>query len=98
MSEIFSDARHFSNAPILLVGTKIDLRNNEEIRERLAKRKESFVTEEEAKRLQTEQNLDGYCEVSALTQENLGALFELAVDVALMPKKKKKESGKCSIL
>jgi Ras-related C3 botulinum toxin substrate 1 len=95
------ELRHYAaDVPIVLVGTKSDLRNNEEILQRLAGRKEQTVTREEAMEVVESQKLDAFMEVSALTQQGLAELFTTAIDVALAPRKKKinGKSSKCEIL
>jgi GTPase SAR1 family protein len=52
--------RHFSDAPIVLAGTKLDLRNNEAILNRLEQRKERPITSEEGHELVTTLKLDAF--------------------------------------
>lgn len=98
------EIRHYMpHAPIVLVGTKIDLRNNKQLLDRLRDRKETPVMFEEGKDMMERNRLDAYCEVSALTQEGLPELFQTCIKSALHPKKKnggggKKKNASCALL
>lgn len=100
-----SELRHYApGTPILLVGTKSDLRTNEAVLDRLRGRRETPVSVEEAQALVAEHHFEGYCEVSALTQSGLHAMFETAIRAALSPKvvkssgNKKRRDASCNIL
>ena len=94
------ELRHYApGVPIMLVGTKIDLRGDEQVLERLRGRKERPIATEEAQAVCEQLGLDLFCEVSALTQQGLHAMFGHAIDLALAPKKKHaSDKHKCSIL
>ncbi|XP_066300237.1 rho-related protein rac1B-like [Branchiostoma lanceolatum] len=70
--------RHAPEVPILLVGTKSDLRDDEE-----TQNKEPMITQEEA--METAKKIDAvkYVECSALTQANLKDVFDSAIRVVL---------------
>lgn len=100
-----AELRHYApGTPILLVGTKTDLRTDKNVLERLAGRRETPISVEEAQALAAEHHFEGYCEVSALTQSGLHAMFETAIRAALTPKvikssgNKKRRDAACSIL
>lgn len=59
---------HCSNTPFLLVGTQIDLRTDQTIREKLAKSKQKIVTVEQGEKLAKDLKAVKYVECSALTQ------------------------------
>eukprot|EP01097_Dermamoeba_algensis_P008631 TRINITY_DN581_c0_g2_i1.p1 TRINITY_DN581_c0_g2~~TRINITY_DN581_c0_g2_i1.p1 ORF type:complete len:118 (-),score=32.06 TRINITY_DN581_c0_g2_i1:163-516(-) len=68
---------HCAEAKILLVGTKIDLRDNKETREKL--NGALIPTPDQAQKLAETLKMRGYFECSALTQEGLKRVFEEAI-------------------
>ncbi len=60
--------RYCPKTPYILVGTKIDLRNNSHEVERLAKKKEAPITREEGERAAKQLKAFMYVECSSLTQ------------------------------
>ena len=80
---------HCPNVPILLVGTKIDLRNDAETKEKLAtnKQKPLSLSFEMGKKLAKELKCVKYCECSALTQVGLKNVFDEAIRAKMNPKK-----------
>ncbi|CAN6905863.1 unnamed protein product [Brassica oleracea] len=96
------ELRHYApGVPIILVGTKLDLRDD----------KQYFVEHPGAVPISTAQGEElkklvgasAYIESSAKTQQNVKAVFDAAIKVVLQPpknkKKKKRKSQKgCSIL
>lgn len=100
-SQWVPELKHFAgDVSIVLVGTKIDLRNDAEVLERLNRRRELPISTAEGQQLCTELGLDLFHEVSALTQQNLHELFTKAIDLASAPRKKKiaGDKHKCTIL
>jgi len=93
-------SHHCPNTPIILVGTKLDLREDRETCERLREKGMSPVTFEQGMAKAKEINAIKYMECSALTQKGLKAVFDEAIRVVISPpaKNKKKSGGKCSIL
>ena len=83
------EVRHFcNNAPIILVGNKLDLRVN-------AKEKETIIQTSKTKSVASKISANAWIECSAKTQENIKELFTLAAKTALKKRgqeKKKKES------
>ncbi len=67
-------AHYAPSVPVLLVGTKSDLRTDKMMLERLAQRKEVPVTSDEAQAKAAELGCEQYCEVSALSQKGLHAM------------------------
>ena len=82
-------SQHAPNTPIFLVGTKLDLRNDEKTLEILKSRDQSPVTTTQA--LETKERIGAcsYIECSSLTRENLEYLFDEVVRVAAKCKKNK---------
>ncbi|KAJ7907225.1 small GTPase Cdc42 [Mycena leptocephala] len=95
------EVRHYCpDVPFLIVGTKIDLRNDPKMVERMARQKERMVTTEEGKRLAQELGAAKYVECSALTQTGLKIVFEEAIIATLKPidKPKPQRGTKCVIV
>ena len=89
------EIRHYMpHTPIVLVGTKTDLRGNDELEARLAQRKETMISAEEGRALMERQQLEAFCEISALTQKGLPEAMQTAIGCALNPTKKKNYGGK----
>ena len=80
--------------PFLLVGTKIDLRDDAGMIERLANEKQKPLTLEMGEKLARELGAVKYVECSALTQEGIKDIFPEAILAALKPQRK----NKCLIL
>jgi len=83
-------SHHAPGVPLLLIGTKQDLRKE-------AQHAANLVSEEEAKQLCQEIGAIKYLECSALTQYNLKEVFDEAVRAALAGKAKKNKKP-CLIL
>jgi Ras-related C3 botulinum toxin substrate 1 len=95
-----------TNIPIILVGTKLDLRNDEKEIKKLKMKNEIPITYEEGIKLKKELGFYNYFECSAKEQYNLNELFEYCVKIVYKSLKKqikfnnknKKEKKKCLIL
>lgn len=88
---------HAPGVPLVLVGTKSDLRDDQEQISQLQSKGLSMVTLQSSEQMAGEIGAAKYLECSALTQEGLKAVFDEAIRAALQPKKKKKKGG-CQIL
>merc|ERR1712062_451996 len=87
-------SHHAPNVPMLLIGTKSDLRND-------AQFQNSLVTGRRGQKLAKEIGAISYIECSALTQDNLKSVFDDAIKAALAAikkKQKKKRGGGCTLL
>lgn len=91
---------HAPDASVILVGTKIDLRADTDVLERLKERKLVPKTRQDGVDLCQEVGATAYVECSALTQEGLQEVFQTAIrsvmstqDAKFKPKRKS-----CSIL
>nr|KAG5713913.1 hypothetical protein BaRGS_024540 [Batillaria attramentaria] len=90
---------HDSHVPVVLVGTKLDLRQNKEEVRALKSRKQAPVSTSQGNDLAHTIKASRYFECSALTQENLKDAFRETVRVALNPASAgKKAKPKCAIL
>ncbi len=66
---------HCPKTPFLLVGTQVDLREDMQIVEKLAKNKQAPVRTEQGERLARDLKAVKYVECSALTQKGLKNVF-----------------------
>jgi len=93
---------HCPNVPIILVGTKIDLREDKETINRLAEKKLAPVSHQQGMQLAKEVKAIKYLECSALTQTGLKAVFDEAIRAVLQPSGgkggKKGEKKGCALL
>ncbi|CAG9940658.1 hypothetical protein V2G26_016740 [Clonostachys chloroleuca] len=91
---------HAPNTPIILVGTKLDLREDPATLESLRQKRMEPVTYEQALNCAKEIRAYKYLECSALTQRNLKSVFDEAIRAVLNPKPtvSSKKRSKCSIL
>ncbi|KAK7104162.1 cdc42 homolog [Littorina saxatilis] len=96
------EIRHaLPKCPFLVVGTQIDLREDEQVKLKLAKRRQKPVTQEEGERFAKRIGAYGYSECSALTKQCLKDVFDEAMLAVLDPhdvKPEKKQRRKCTIL
>lgn len=92
------------DVPIILVGTKLDLRDDEETVRKLREKNQTPISYEEglemAKSINAVSGRDiKYLECSALTQKGLKTVFDEAIRVKLCPPPAAKKAGKkCVIL
>ncbi|KAF6774896.1 hypothetical protein AHF37_05510 [Paragonimus kellicotti] len=93
----YSEVKHFCpNVPIILVGNKKDLRNDDRARHELAKMRQEMVKPEEGRLLAERISAYAYLECSAKTKEGVREVFETATRAALSTKRKGKKA--CSLL
>ena len=76
---------HCPKVPILLVGTQMDLRDNQATLDKLAKNKSKPVSQEMGDRLAKELKMVKYSECSALTQKGLKDVFDEAILAGMEP-------------
>ncbi|KAK7161071.1 hypothetical protein R3I94_003907 [Phoxinus phoxinus] len=94
----FPEVRHHCpNTPFILVGTKLDLRDDKDTIERLGKMKMTPITYTEGLALTKETGAVKYLECSALTQRGLKTVFDEAVRAALDPSPVTNRERKCLI-
>ncbi|KAK2141744.1 hypothetical protein LSH36_1049g00055 [Paralvinella palmiformis] len=89
---------HCPDAPILLIGTKIDLREDKEVISKLSKQGLSVIKRDQGLKLSSKIRATKYLECSALTQRGLKQVFDEAVRAVLMPQPPPKPSKKCCLL
>jgi len=91
---------HRPDTPIILVGTKSDLRNDSFTQKSLAQKGLSYVAEEDARKIAKEVGALQYLECSALTKDGVREVFDEAIKAAVYQKKKKCKCHrrKCKIL
>lgn len=93
------EVKHFCpNVPIVLVGNKRDLRNDDYTIRELSRSKQSPVTYTEGDQMASRIGAKGYLECSALTKEGVRQVFEAATKAALQRKPKRNQRKKCDIL
>ena len=88
--------KHCPDTPIVLVGTKLDVRESPS----RSTSQDDLVTQAQAERVVKRMNLSGYFETSAKLQKNVNTVFYKAVEVIVEGKKKpvKKKAGLFSFL
>eukprot|EP00753_Platysulcus_tardus_P017646 PLAT6455.6.p2 GENE.PLAT6455.6~~PLAT6455.6.p2 ORF type:complete len:215 (-),score=57.87 PLAT6455.6:112-696(-) len=84
---------HAPGVPFILVGTKVDLRFDEETIYRLREKRMSPITYEEGMSSARSLGAMNYMECSALTQEGLKAVFDEAIRGVLLAGSKRPSGG-----
>lgn len=90
-------SHHCPDTPIILVGTKLDLRDDRDTIEKLRERRLAPISQQQGIKMAQEIKAVRYLECSALTQVGLKAVFDEAIMAVLRPPKKKKKRS-CDIL
>ncbi|XP_055382963.1 ras-related protein Rac1-like [Condylostylus longicornis] len=95
----FPEIRHHKpNTPIILVGTKLDLRDNKDVIEKLRVKKLSPVAYPQGLGMAKDIGAVKYLECSALTQKGLKTVFDEAIRSVLCPTMNKKtKKNKCTL-
>jgi len=89
---------HCPNTPIILVGTKLDLRDDRETIEHLKQKRLTPVTQAQGGSMAKEIRSVKYLECSALTQKGLKSVFDEAIRAVLVPKQPQRRNKKCTLL
>eukprot|EP01117_Protostelium_nocturnum_P010074 TRINITY_DN3594_c0_g1_i2.p1 TRINITY_DN3594_c0_g1~~TRINITY_DN3594_c0_g1_i2.p1 ORF type:complete len:196 (-),score=54.61 TRINITY_DN3594_c0_g1_i2:1-588(-) len=91
---------HCPTSPVILVGTKVDAREDREMINYLREKGLSPSTYEDGLTLAKEIGATKYMECSALTQKGLKNVFDEAIRTVIQPqtKKAKKSKGACTLL
>jgi small GTP-binding protein len=94
----YPEISHYScNTPVILVGTKSDLREDRETIEILRERNLVPITFEQGLAMAKSMNIN-YRECSALTQSGLMSVFDEAIRSVISPHLSKKKKTNCVIL
>jgi len=92
-------SHHCPNTPIILVGTKLDLRDDTKTLEKLKDRKLAPITYPQGLAMAKEIGAVKYLECSALTQKGLKNVFDEAIRAVLCPQPKpKRKKYTCLLL
>ncbi|XP_057311542.1 ras-related C3 botulinum toxin substrate 1 isoform X1 [Hydractinia symbiolongicarpus] len=91
-------SHHCPNTPILLVGTKLDLRDDKETVDKLKEKKLAPITIAQGLQMQKEIHAVKYLECSALSQKGLKQVFDEAIRAVLCPPKVQKKKKACTVL
>jgi Ras family protein A len=95
ISEWYREIKHYCNyAEIVLVGNKLDLRNNKWVIQDLAKIHKSPVTIEEGQRMARNIGACLFAEVSAINGTGIEELFEDAIRISLENPRNKRQKRK----
>ncbi|XP_053393131.1 ras-related C3 botulinum toxin substrate 1-like isoform X3 [Mercenaria mercenaria] len=86
---------HCPDTPIVLVGTKMDLRDDDKEQESVLKTGISFV---EGRSLAQKIQAVKYVECSARTGKNTKLVFDEAIRACFIPQKQKKRRSKCKLV
>uniref|UniRef100_A0A673J294 Rac family small GTPase 1a n=1 Tax=Sinocyclocheilus rhinocerous TaxID=307959 RepID=A0A673J294_9TELE len=89
---------HCPNTPIILVGTKLDLRDDKDTIEKLKEKKLTPITYPQGLAMAKEIGAVKYLECSALTQRGLKTVFDEAIRAVLCPPPVKKGKRRCFVL
>jgi len=87
--------RYSAESPFILVGTKEDLRGDDEAPSDTGRR---FVTYEEGKQLKAEISAESYLECSAITERGIKAVFDAAIKVVTEGSKRGQQRKKRCVL
>uniref|UniRef100_F6PNQ0 Uncharacterized protein n=1 Tax=Ciona intestinalis TaxID=7719 RepID=F6PNQ0_CIOIN len=91
-------AHHCPETPVLLVGTKLDLRDDADTVNKLAEKKLSTITTTQGLQMAKELGAVKYQECSALTQKGLKNVFDEAIRAVLNPTRRVVQTKNCEIL
>ncbi|ROL52004.1 Ras-related C3 botulinum toxin substrate 1 [Anabarilius grahami] len=95
----FPEVRHFCpNTPIILIGTKLDLRDDKDTIEKLKKMKLTPITYAEGLDMTQEIGAVNYLECSALKQTGIKKVFDEVIHAVLYRGPVKKRKRKCLLL
>lgn len=91
-------SHHAPGVPKILVGTKLDLRDNPGEIDKLRVRNQRPIGPSQGEAMRKKIGAISYKECSALTQAGLKDIFDEAIKVVLFPDQSKKKKSSCSIL
>jgi cell division control protein 42 len=88
---------HCDSTPFLIVGTQVDLRDDDQTIQKLQKNKQQPISAEAGRSMANSVGSVKYLECSALTQVGLKNVFDEAIVAALSPPVSSKKKG-CALL
>ncbi|UYV79601.1 hypothetical protein LAZ67_17003224 [Cordylochernes scorpioides] len=91
-------SHHCPHVPVILVGTKLDLREDRATVDRLQERKLSPISYPQGLAMAKEIKAIKYLECSALTQKGLKNVFDEAIRATLCPQPKLQKTSRCHLL
>lgn len=91
-------SHHCPGIPIILVGTKTDLREDKDTIEKLKEKKLNPLSPAQGVQMARDIKAVQYLECSALTQKGLKKVFDDAIRAVLSPKKPERPKKKCTLL
>ncbi len=91
-------SHHCPKTRFILVGNKLDLRDDRETIEKLQRVGQSPITKAQGEKLAREIGAVKYCECSALTQEGLKNVFDEAILAALEPPERPLSNDGCFLV
>ena len=94
-------AHHCPGTPFILVGTKVDLREDAETVQRLADRNETAISYADGERMAAELGAVKYMECSAITQQGVKQVFDEAIRAGLkkyQTNSRSKNTFRCSVM
>jgi Ras-related C3 botulinum toxin substrate 1 len=91
-------SQHCPNVPIILVGTKCDLRNDPAVIQKLNAKNQKMKTPADGEELRRVIKAIKYLECSAKTQEGVKAVFDDCIRAVLFARPKKSSGGTCQVL
>ena len=86
---------HRPGTPVILVGTKLDMRGDVNVNAVLAEKGQTPISTAEGAAVAKQIGAHKYCECSALTQKGLKHVFDESIRVVLTPPKPKKSARGC---
>ena len=86
---LFQVKQHCPDVPVILVGNKTDLRNDETIKQELCETNQEPVQPEEGHAMAETIEAHAYLECSAKNKEGVQEVFETATRVALQKRRHK---------
>eukprot|EP00744_Colponema_vietnamica_P000247 GILI01000443.1.p1 GENE.GILI01000443.1~~GILI01000443.1.p1 ORF type:complete len:196 (+),score=51.07 GILI01000443.1:49-636(+) len=92
---------HAPNVPIILVGTKLDLREDEETIEKLREKRLAPISTQQGMDMAKQIGAVKYMECSALTQKGLKMVFDEAIRAVIINKdkpKRRRRRNNCQIM
>ncbi len=81
--------QHAPEAPIILIGTKIDMREHRSVVLRMNEKRMAPLTREDGLQLVRDLKLDGFMECSALTKRGLMEAFDECIAAVVCPRDRK---------